>query len=84
MHVFEEIDAEDVRNRCWAGAKTNVGLLSDGELNEILWSLEDLEPMSWTELNDFFWFEDDWIAKFLGYNDYDEFWEERNRKNAIR
>ena len=31
-----------------------------------------LEKMSDTELNDFIWFEDDTIAEWLGYNDFDE------------
>ena len=28
--------------------------------------------MTDTELNDFMWFEDDTIAEWLGYNDFDE------------
>ena len=58
----------------WSGAKDTVKYLLDSEVNEIISMLEmsGYDEMSETELNDFFWFETDTIAEWLGYNDFDE------------
>ena len=56
----------------WSGAKDTAKHLTDEELTTIESYLEDLFPdgMGETELNDFFWFEDDTIAEWLGYEDF--------------
>ena len=58
----------------WGGAKDTVKYLTESELDTIQSYLEELYPegMTDTELNDFIWFEDDTIAEWLGYNDFDE------------
>lgn len=58
----------------WSGAKDTVKYLTESELETIELYLEELYPegMTDTELNDFMWFEDDTIAEWLGYNDFDE------------
>lgn len=58
----------------WSGAKDTVKYLTESELDTIESYLEELYPegMTDTELNDFIWFEDDTIAEWLGYNDFDE------------
>ena len=58
----------------WSGAKDTVKYLTESELETIESYLEELYPegMTDTELNDFLWFEDDTIAEWLGYNDFDE------------
>ena len=58
----------------WSGAKDTVKYLTESELETIESYLEDLYPegMTDTELNDFMWFEDNTIAEWLGYNDFDE------------
>ena len=58
----------------WSGAKDTVKYLTESELDTIETYLEELYPegMTDTELNDFMWFEDDTIAEWLGYNDFDE------------
>ena len=58
----------------WSGAKDTVKYLTESELETIESYLEELYPegMTDTELNDFIWFEDDTIAEWLGYNDFDE------------
>ena len=58
----------------WSGAKDTVKYLTESELDTIESYLEELYPegMTDTELNDFMWFEDDTIAEWLGYNDFDE------------
>ena len=58
----------------WSGARDTVKYLTESELDTIESYLEELYPegMTDTELNDFIWFEDDVIAEWLGYNDFDE------------
>lgn len=58
----------------WSGARDTVKYLTESELDTIELYLEELYPegMTDTELNDFMWFEDDTIAEWLGYNDFDE------------
>lgn len=58
----------------WSGAKDTVKYLTESELETIESYLEELYPegMTDTELNDFMWFDDDTIAEWLGYNDFDE------------
>jgi hypothetical protein len=57
----------------WSGAKDTVKYLTEDELDTIEEMLEELYPdgMSETELNDLFWFEDDLIAEWLGYEDFE-------------
>ena len=57
----------------WSGAKDTAKYLNEGELDIIEEMLEEQYPdgMSETELNDFFWFEDDTIAEWLGYKDFE-------------
>ena len=64
----------------WAGAKDKVKYLTDDELNQIESILEDCYPdgMSETEVNDFFWFEDETIAEWLGYESFDDIMERGN------
>lgn len=72
MRIYTE---ESLTNfEFWAGAKDTVKYLTNEELYTIEKMLEELNPegMSDTEINDFFWFEDDTIAEWLGYNDFEE------------
>ncbi len=57
----------------WSGAKDTAKYLTEDELDTIEEMLTDLFPdgMSETELNDFFWFEDDTIAEWLGFEDFE-------------
>lgn len=60
----------------WSGAKDTVEELTENEVLQIEAMLEELDVegngMSETEVNDFFWFERDTIAEWLGFNDFDE------------
>lgn len=72
MRIYTE---ESLRNfEFWSGAKYTAKYLTDEELDRIEAILEELNPdgMDETEINDFFWFEDDTIAEWLGYNDFEE------------
>jgi hypothetical protein len=73
MKIYKE---ESIKNfQFWSGAKDTVKYLTDDELDTLESILEsDIFPdgASATEINDFFWFEDDYIAELLGYNDFEE------------
>ena len=58
----------------WSGACDTAKYLEDKEIELILRELEDMYPdgLSETELNDIFWFEDDWLARIIGYDDFEE------------
>lgn len=61
----------------WSGALDRVKYLTDEELDTIEVILEELNPdgLSDTEINDTFWFGEDEIAYWLGYNSFDEIME---------
>lgn len=58
----------------WSGAKDTVKYLTNSEIDTVENMLEELNPegMTETEINDFFWFEEDTIAEWLGYSSFEE------------
>lgn len=69
----------------WSGAKDTVKYLTESELDTIEATLEECAPKegySETAINDFFWFEDNTIANWLGYEDFEQLMNERD--NAAR
>lgn len=84
MRIIEEIfleDKYDLEGALWSGALDTIRYLTNDEVKEVLSILEDGyydEPMELGQLNDFFWFEDDTIAEWLGYNDFEEIMEREN------
>jgi hypothetical protein len=58
----------------WSGAKETAKYLTGEELDTIEAILEDCyhEGMDETTINDIFWFEDDTIAEWLGYESFEE------------
>lgn len=71
MKIYEEKNLIDFE--FWSGAKDTVKYLTDRELEQIESILEEMYPdgMEDTQINDIFWFEDDWIAEMLGYEDFE-------------
>lgn len=63
----------------WGGAKENANLLTLQELEQIEFELSDIYPegLEDTQINDIFWFDFDFIAQLLGYDDEEEFRKER-------
>ena len=63
----------------WSGAKETAKHLDYKDFDLIESILEDCYPdgMDETTLNDFFWFEEDTIAEWLGYSSFDELIESR-------
>lgn len=66
----------------WAGAVHTVDTLTDAQAEQLEAMLEDEYPdgMSETELNDLLWFEDDWIAEMLGFDDWEALEEHNNKE----
>lgn len=62
----------------WSGAKDTVKYLSADDLQIIENYLESIsDDWSETEINDYFWFDDDCIADILGYDDFEQLMKER-------
>jgi len=72
MKVYKEVSGYDFD--FWAGAEDRVKYLKIDEVEQIFSMLEEIYPdgMSETEVNDFFWFEEDTIADWLGYDSFEE------------
>lgn len=75
--VYEEydMDAQDFRDKAWSGGADTLEDLTDDEIETIFSYLMDGSEdgkIELTELNDFFWFERDTIAEWLGYDSYDD------------
>ena len=73
MKVYKEVESYDDFD-FWSGARDTVKYLTSDEIEQIFSTLEEIYPegMTETEVNDFFWFEDDTIAEWLGYSDFEE------------
>ena len=80
MKIYTEKSLNDFD--FWSGAKDTVKYLTEDEINQIENILEDCFPegMSDTEINDFFWFEEDTIAEWLGYSSFDDIMYRENDK----
>ena len=72
MKIYKE---DSLRNfEFWSGAYDRAKYLTVAELDTIEAMLEECHPdgIDETAINDFFWFEEDTIAEWLGYADFDE------------
>lgn len=72
MKIYTE---DSIRNfKFWSGGRDTVDDLFDSDFDILEPRIEEIfdGECSDTELNDFFWFERDTIAEWLGYEDYDE------------
>ena len=78
MKITEEISLRDFEG--WSGAVDTLSTLTDDQKDDLEAILEDLYPdgMTETSLNDLLWFEDDTIAEWLGFDD----WEDLERENS--
>lgn len=65
----------------WSGAVDTVKYLTNDEIETVESMLEELNPegMDETDINDFFWFEDETIAEWLGYDSFEDI---MNREDA--
>lgn len=72
MKVYKEVSGYEFE--FWSGAKDRANYLTYDEIEKVFSILEEIYPdgMSETEINDFFWFEEDTIAEWLGYDSFEE------------
>ena len=72
MRVYAETSLNNFE--FWSGGKDRAKYLTLQELDTIEAILEDLYPegVDETTINDLFWFEEDTIAEWLGYADFEE------------
>lgn len=72
MKVYKEVSGYEFE--FWSGAKDRANYLTYDEIEKVFSILENIYPegMSETEVNDFFWFEEDTIAEWLGYDSFEE------------
>lgn len=75
MKVYREVSLREFD--FWGGAKDRVKYLTGDELERIEQVLEELYPkgIDETELNDLFWFEEDSLAEWLGYENFEQIME---------
>ena len=80
LTVTMELTPEKFSRDAWDGAKETVKVLSLREIGRVLDMYADSyegKTPSLGEINDFFWFDKDTIAEWLGYTDWDELEEDR-------
>ena len=82
MKIYTEVSSE-YDFEFWSGAKDTIAYLTHEEIEQIFEMLEDAYPegMGETELNDYFWFEDDDIAEQLGWPDFETLMDARSDGN---
>ena len=78
MKITSEISLRSFEG--WSGAVDTLNTLTDEQKDNLETILEELYPdgMDETNLNDLLRFEDDAIAEWLGFDD----WEDLDRKNS--
>lgn len=82
MKVYSEVSLIDFN--FWGGAKDTVEELYEEDFNIIQSAIEEIEcdengMIEEVDLNDIIWFERDWIARILGYEDFEELIRDRQR-----
>ncbi len=77
MRIYKDIDLNGFEP--WAGATYTMGRLTRRELDTLQEAIEEIYPEGLSEIkvNDILWFETDWIAELLGYDDWDTLEEEK-------
>lgn len=74
MKIINEQPLKDFE--FWSGARYVADYLTEEEFEAIEESLEEYNPngLTKTEINDLFWFDVDYIASVLGYENEEELW----------
>ena len=76
MYVKEELYFNDLVNKAWSGGADTLETVSqfdkESELMDLLESVFYEEIPELVELNDFLWFERDYIFETLGINEYED------------
>ena len=81
MKIYNETSISDFE--AWSGAvETQDKIINENKENDFDNMIEDLYPdgLSEAELNDFLWFEEDWIYEMLGIEDEEQDEEEDEKE----
>ena len=68
MYIKNDFNFEDLKENCWNGALYTLKVIENNEKEERLMDFLEVEfpkAPTMTELNDFLWFEDDFIFEVL-------------------
>lgn len=82
MEYYDHMTAMEYFGRAWAGAKNTLSYLTVKDVEEIFEHLDEMYngDISLTQINDIFWFETDYIAQCLGYEDFEDLIEKRKEE----
>ena len=79
MYIKKEYDFTDLKNNSWSGAVNTLKTIEEaGKEEELMSLLEDLfsedthQTPEETEVNDFLWFDTDYIYKSLGIKEEED------------
>ena len=75
LEIIKEIRDYELKDELWSGAVDTYNVIADNDkLCDLMNLLEELypEPVNITEINDFLWFEDEFIFEQLGITFDDE------------
>lgn len=68
-----EMNFTDLLTSCWNGAIDTLEYIKEhGKEEELLYLIEELDLQDMTEINDFLWFNDEYIYESLGITEEDE------------
>ncbi len=91
MQIYYELDL--ISFKAWGGGKDTLDELTYKQVEQLENELADAYPegLEETALNDILWFERDWIAEMLGFDDWEhlervnngEEWEEEDTKDIM-
>ena len=71
--VITEMDFMDLLEKCWSGAINTLEYIKEHDKEEeLLYLIEELDLHNMTEINDFLWFDDEYIYERLGITEEDE------------
>lgn len=81
--ITEESDLTDFK--FWSGARDTVAVMTTEDIRTISNYLGEIYPegMTPTQINDFFWFENETIAEWLGYDSFEDY-ERRELDEDVR
>lgn len=76
MYIKDDYSFEDLMRHCWSGAIDTLKTIEENNMEEELMQLLDEifwnEVPTMTEVNDFLWFEDEYIFETLGISEEED------------
>ena len=75
--IKTELNFSDLQNQCWSGAVDTLNTIEEHDKeNDLMYLLDELfaddENCTLTTINDFLWFDDEYIFECLDISDEDE------------